>query len=136
MFAVTSTLCRRIFGGIWLCVVALFEFKPLISFLMSNSITCLKRKVLVFSILFLMIKILGWNWYFIIFSIGCWMFSCSLLITNEFSFNFTLETAFSKSYLMFLQLFRQLKYFIFISKFYISLITAFARKKRFHCLPK
>ena len=96
VFAVTSALCRRIFEGILLCVVPLFGFKPLISFLMPDSIACLKRKV-VFSVLFLIIKIRGWNWYLtIIFSIGSWMFLCSLLITNEFSFDFKLETAMKK----------------------------------------
>ena len=97
VFAVISTLCRRIFGWISLCAVASFGFKPLISFLMSDSIRCLKRKVLVFSVLFLIIEILGWNWYFtMIFSIRSWMVLCSLLITNGFSFNFNLEASFSK----------------------------------------
>ena len=97
VFAATLALCRRIFGGILWWVVALFGFKSLISFLMSDSITCLKRKIWVFSILFLIIKILGWNIYFtVIFLVGSWIFLCSLLITNEFSFNFKLEAAFSK----------------------------------------
>ena len=39
VFAVTSALFRSIFGGILLCVVALFGFKPLILFLMSDSIS-------------------------------------------------------------------------------------------------
>ena len=57
--AVTSALYRSIFGGILLCVVALFEFKPLISLLMSDRITCSKQKALVFFYSFMIIKILG-----------------------------------------------------------------------------
>ena len=44
---VTSALCRNIFRGILLFVVALFEFKPVTSFLMSDSITCLKTKTII-----------------------------------------------------------------------------------------
>ena len=110
-------LCHRIFGGILLCVVALFGFKPLFSFLMFDSITCLKRKVLVFSILFLMIKILGWNWCFtIIFSIGSWMFQWSLWQMN-FHLILSCKQHFQKSYLMFCNFFVILNNFIFISKF-------------------
>ena len=43
-FAVTSALCRMILRGILLCAVALFGFEPLISFLMSDSITCFETK--------------------------------------------------------------------------------------------
>ena len=50
--AVASAFCHNVPGGILICVAALFEFTPLFSLLTSDSITCSKRKVLVFFFFF------------------------------------------------------------------------------------
>ena len=85
VFAVTSALGRSIFGGILSCVVALFGFKPFIYFLMPDSFTCLKRKLLV-------VKLMFYNNLF-----NCIVNVFVFVINNKWiSFNFMLETAFSK----------------------------------------
>ena len=83
-----------------------------------DEVTGSKRKVLVFLILLLIIKIRVWNWCFIIIlSIEPWMFLCLLLMKNEFSSIFNLETHFLKCYLNSLQLYSRFEWFHLLVSF-------------------
>ena len=129
VLAVACTLGQSIFGGILLFVVALFGFRRLISFLTGDKVNGTKRKISVLRILFLIIKILGWQLCFtIIISLKWWMFLFLLLTTNEFSFIFKVEARFFKK--SFINVSQFGNEFTFLMKFCICTVVTFVRKKR------